>query len=80
MVVGVKDLTNTPTMSSLVLEIYLELLPMQEGTVRIRIRVRNKYCSVCAISEQNNSPSSSHQCFQTGVVQYSMCHGSRYHC
>ena len=28
------------------------------------IGVRNKYCSVCAISDHNNSPHPSHQCFK----------------
>ena len=28
------------------------------------IGVRNKYCSVCAISDHNNSPCPSHQCFK----------------
>ena len=28
------------------------------------IGVRNKYCSVCAISDRNNSPCPSHQCFK----------------
>ena len=28
------------------------------------VGVRNKYCSVCAISNRNNSPPPSHQCFK----------------
>ena len=28
------------------------------------IRMRNKYCSICAISQQKNSPPPPHQCYQ----------------
>ena len=50
MVVGVKDLTNTPIMPSLVLGVIFG--------------AATKYCSVCAISEQKNSPPPSHQCYR----------------
>ena len=34
------------------------------GTKKLFIRVRNKYCSVCAVSKHHNLPTPSHQCFK----------------
>ena len=57
MVVGVKDLTSV--------KYGIGVIFGAAATKRLLfIGVRNKYCSVCAISEQKNSPPPSHQCYR----------------
>ena len=60
----VNDLTSTPTMPSLVLEILFGAAT----NVLLFIGARNKYSSVCTIIEQKNSTTPSYQCY--GVVWY----------
>ena len=59
MAAGVNGHTSTPIMLSLIGVIF------GAATKKLLfIGVRNKYCSVCAISDRNNSPRPSHQCFK----------------
>ena len=55
---------SIPTMLRVVWVSYLVLQPKK----LLFIGVRNKYCSVCAVSKHHNLPTPSHQCFKVLLV------------